>query len=45
MTRTVKVSTYLAADLETVKSYLMTPAMLNYVVTGLMKFQLIEPNS
>jgi hypothetical protein len=45
MMRTLKISTYLAADLETVKSYLMTPAMLNYVVTGLMKFQLIEPNS
>ena len=36
--RTLKISTYLAADLETVKSYLMTPALLNYVVAGLMKF-------
>ena len=27
--RTLKISTYLAADLETVKSYLMTPALLN----------------
>ena len=26
MMRTLKISTYLAADLETVKSYLMTPA-------------------
>ena len=33
--RTLKISTYLAADLETVKSYLMTPALLNYVVAGL----------
>ena len=32
MMRTLKISTYLAADLETVKSYLMTPALLNYVV-------------
>ena len=39
-----KISTYLAADLETVKSYLMTPALLNYVVAGLMKFHPIEPN-
>ena len=36
MMRTLKISTYLAADLETVKSYLMTPALLNYVVAGLM---------
>ena len=43
--RTLKISTYLAADLETVKSYLMTPALLNYVVAGLMKFHPIEPNS
>ena len=42
--RTLKISTYLAADLETVKSYLMTPALLNYVVAGLMKFHPIEPN-
>ncbi len=42
--RTLKISTYLAADLETVKSYLMTPALLNYVVSGLMKFHPIEPN-
>ena len=40
----LKISTYLAADLETVKSYLMTPALLNYVVAGLMKFHPIEPN-
>ena len=39
-----KISTYLAADLETVKDYLMTPALLNYVVAGLMKFHPIEPN-
>ena len=44
MKRTLKISTYLAADLETVKSYLMTPALLNYVVSGLMKFHPIEPN-
>ena len=44
MKRTLKISTYLAADLETVKSYLMTPALLNYVVAGLMKFHPIEPN-
>ena len=44
MMRTLKISTYLAADLETVKSYLMTPALLNYVVAGLMKFHPIEPN-
>ena len=44
MMRTLKISTYLAADLETVKSYLMTPALLNYVVSGLMKFHPIEPN-
>ena len=43
MMRTLKISTYLAADLETVKSYLMTPALLNYVVAGLMKFHPIEP--
>ncbi|GIS35620.1 MAG: hypothetical protein Ct9H90mP6_08770 [Gammaproteobacteria bacterium] len=43
--RTLKISTYLAADLETVKSYLMTPALLNYVVAGLMKFHPIEPIS
>ena len=36
MKRTLKISTYLAADLETVKSYLMTPALLNYVSAGLM---------
>ena len=42
--RTLKISTYLAADLETVKSYLMMPALLNYVVAGLMKFHPIEPN-
>ena len=42
--RTLKISTYLATDLETVKSYLMTPALLNYVVAGLMKFHPIEPN-
>ena len=42
--RTLKISTYLAADLETIKSYLMTPALLNYVVSGLMKFHPIEPN-
>ena len=37
MMRTLKNTvafTYLAADLETVKSYLMTPALLNYVVAG-----------
>ena len=45
MKRTLKISTYLAADLETVKSYLMTPALLNYVAGGLMKFHPIEPNS
>jgi len=28
--RTLKISTYLAADLETVKSYLMTPALIDY---------------
>ena len=39
-----KISTYLAADLDTVKSYLMTPTLLNYVVAGLMKFHPIEPN-
>ena len=44
MMRTLKISTYIAADLETVKSYLMTPALLNYVVAGLMKFHPIEPN-
>ena len=44
MMRTLKISTYLAADLETVKSYLMTPALLNYVAAGLMKFHPIEPN-
>ena len=44
MMRTLKISTYLAADLETIKSYLMTPALLNYVVSGLMKFHPIEPN-
>ena len=44
MMRTLKISTYLASDLETVKSYLMTPALLNYVVAGLMKFHPIEPN-
>ena len=43
MMRTLKISTYLAADLETVKSYLMTPALLNYVSAGLMKFYPIEP--
>ena len=32
------------ADLETVKSYLMTPALLNYVVAGLIKFHPIEPD-
>ena len=42
--RTLKISTYLAADLETVKSYLMTPALLNYVSAGLMKFYPIEPS-
>ena len=42
MMRTLKISTYLAADLETVKSYLMTPALLNYVVAGLMKFHPID---
>ena len=45
MKRTLKISTYLAADLETVKSYLMTPALLNYVSAGLMKFYPIEPSS
>ena len=45
MMRTLKISTYLAADLETVKSYLMTPALLNYVSAGLMKFYPIEPSS
>ena len=45
MMRTLKISTYLAADLETVKSYLMTPALLNYVVAGLMKFHPIEPKN
>ena len=44
MMRTLKISTYLATDLETVMSYLMTPALLNYVVAGLMKFHPIEPN-
>ena len=44
MRKYAKISTYLAADLETVKSYLMTPALLNYVVSGLMKFHPIEPN-
>ena len=39
-----KISTFLEADLETVKSYLMTPSLLNYVVAGLMKFHPIEPN-
>ena len=32
--RTLKISTYLAADLEMVKSYLMTPSLLNYVMAG-----------
>ena len=36
MMRTLKISTYLAADLETVKSYLMTPAT-QLRVAGLMK--------
>ena len=45
MMRTLKISTYLAADLEIVKSYLMTPALLNYVSAGLMKFYPIEPSS
>ena len=32
MMRTLKISTYLAADLETVKSYLMTPALTQLCV-------------
>ena len=43
--RTLRISTYLEAELETVKSYLMKPALLNYVVAGLMKFHPIEPQS
>ena len=39
MKRTLKISTYLAADLETVKSYLMTPALLNYVSGWLNEIQ------
>ena len=34
MMRTLKISTYLAADLETVKSYLMTPALLAQLCGG-----------
>ena len=43
MMRTLKISTYLAADLERLLKQ-MTPALLNYVVAGLMKFHPIEPN-
>lgn len=45
MTRTLKISTYLPADLKTVKSHVLTPAPLDFVVAGLMKFHPIEPKS
>ena len=38
----LKISTYSSRFRD--KSYLMTPALLNYVVAGLMKFHPIEPN-
>ena len=42
--RTLKISTYLASYLETVKSYLMTPA-LPIMCRLALKFHPIEPNS
>jgi hypothetical protein len=41
--RTITEETYLAADPDIVKRHLMTPALLNYVVAGFMKFRPVEP--
>jgi hypothetical protein len=41
--RTIHIETHLAADPDIVKNHVLTPALLNYVVAGLMKFQPIDP--
>ena len=41
--RTIHIHTHLAAKPDIVKNHVMTPALLNYVVAGLMKFRPIDP--
>jgi len=41
--RTITITTHLAVEADVVRKHVMTPALLNYVVAGLMKFQPIEP--
>ena len=43
--RTIRIATHLAAKPDVVKNHVMTPALLNYVVAGLMKFRPIVPTA
>ncbi len=42
--KTVTIRTYLEADVAAVESHVLRPALLNYVVAGLMKFRPIAPS-
>jgi hypothetical protein len=41
--KTIRVSTHLDAEPDIVRQHVMTPALLDYVVAGLMAFRPIEP--
>ena len=43
--RTITITTHLGAEPYVVRTHVMTPELLNYVVAGLMKFRPIQPDS